>query len=272
MKRNLIKPGQHDFVRAPAHPLTGPRLFRRLRAALTDAFGAEPSFDQIGAFTAQPPSTTQHWFQVFDHPHVFFFLCLLEQLPLSKRTELLGEFCRELPTLSHPRLAHDPIAVAALENLLEEKQGMTVIRAGTDYQRMFVVTALGHSFTRKNGLCAGVAGLDIHQPQKMVPLAGLVYFKEPLPVTKLRRLAQEAWPEIRSSNARLLLFDGIWSAVPTLRDQIAELGSTRHVVLADPDGPDPAGLARATGNTVNVITIDHAKENPSWIRLRVAAI
>jgi hypothetical protein len=272
MKRNLIKPGQDDFFRAPAHPLTGPRLFRRFRAALTDAFGAEPSYHELGILTGQASSTTQHWFQVFDHRHLFFFLCLLEQLPPSKRMELLNEFCRELPSLHHPRLAHDPVAVAALENLLGEKHGITVISGGSDFQRMFLATALGHSFKRKIGLPAKVAGLDVHQPQKMVPLAGLVYFREPLPVARLRLLAHEAWPEISSSTAQLFLFDGIWSAVPDLRDQIIELGGTRHVVIADADGPDPTGLARATGNRINVITIDYAKENPAWIRLRVVAV
>lgn len=245
-------------------------MFRRLRVALSDAFGAEPSFHDLGRLTGQSRSTVQHWFQVYDHPHIGFLLGLLEQLPQTKRTELLSEFCRELPTVNHARLAHDPVAVAKLEALLQERHNLTVICGGTDFQRMFVLTAMGHSYKRLNGLSSVVAGMDIHEAKRLVPVPGVLYFKEPLPADQLRRLVNAAWSEITASQARLLLFDGLGAVLPAWRGKIMDLAAKRQVITADANGLDPA--ARSAKARTTVITLSQSKANPAWIQLEVVRL
>jgi hypothetical protein len=76
--------------------------------ALSDVFGFQPSFSRLAWMIGETTSKTHYWFNVFGHPHVVAFLCLLERLPDHKRQEILNLYCRELPTLDHSRLAHDP--------------------------------------------------------------------------------------------------------------------------------------------------------------------
>jgi hypothetical protein len=272
VKKNAIRSREINIVRPPAYPIAGPQLFKRMRAALTETFGAEPSFEDLGKLTTMPRSTTQSWFQIYDHPQIRFFLCLLEHLPQSKRMELLGEFCRDLQTLRHPRLAHDPIAVTTLENLLLEKQGYTLIRGGTSAQRLFLLNAMGHSFHRTNQPGINVAGLDVHEPKKFVPVPGVIYFKEPLAPAKLRDLVMQVWPEVCSSEARLLLFDGIWSAVPSLQNEISKLAVRKHVIVSEATGPDPKTLIFRDKFETRVVEVSHSKESPSWLQLHVATI
>ena len=181
---------KEELTRQPAHPVAGPQLFRRLRAALTMEFGAAPTFRQLETIFRQPRTSIQSWFQ-FDHPHIQFFLGLLEQLPQPKRLELLAEFCRDLPLLSHPRLAHDPIAITKLETLLKQKSGFTLISGGTDYQRTFVLTALGQAFIRSTGWPSQVTGVDLHEPLKFVPVSGVVYAGQMLAHARLQKCVHQ---------------------------------------------------------------------------------
>ena len=216
-------PAQHEFVKnkthesefealvhAPAYPHTGPRIFTKLRTALSDVFGFQLSFGRLAWMIGETTSKTHYWFNVFGHPHVVAFLCLLERLPDRQRQDILNLYCRELPTLDHCRLAHDPIAVANLESLLQRTSGLTLLRGGTDFQRTFVVTAMGHSFQ-----CAGrtnsVAGLDVHEPRKWVPLEKVLYVGRLINSTRLNAVLCSSWERVRASNAQLMLFNGIWS-------------------------------------------------------------
>ena len=92
-----------------------------------------------------------------------------------------------------------------------------------------------------------------------------------IPAAKLQGLAKEVWSEIRGTNARFLLFDGIWSAVPPLRSQIVELAREHVVIVPDSSTPPSPDWTRATEVAGNVITVDTAKENATWIRLNIIA-
>jgi hypothetical protein len=271
MRRNNIRLGQKDLLRPPAYPFGGPQLFQRLRFMLAEAFGSEQTFRRLGMLTGQPPSTTQNWFQTFEHPHLIFFLCLLEQLPESRRIELINDYCRELPLLTNPRLAHDPLAVSALERVVRETKGFTLIRGGTDFQRTFVLTSLGHAFERSSG-GSFAAGMDVHAPAKVVPAQGLVYFGGEPTVAGLRAFIDETWPTTRSSQTKLLLLNGIWAAAPNLHRQIIEQSGRRHVILADASTPEAIELRHSANERVGIITLSHAKENASWIRVQVSAV
>ena len=90
---------------------------------MTDMLGFQPGFERLGLILGESTTVGHYWFTSLPHDHVIGFLSLLERLPEPKRSDLLKEFCRELPTIDHPRLAHDPLAVSKLESLLRLKRG-----------------------------------------------------------------------------------------------------------------------------------------------------
>jgi hypothetical protein len=226
----------------------------------------------LGSIIGAGRSKTNYWFQVFSHPHVIAFLCLLERLPERKRQELLQEFCRDLPSLDHPRLAHDPIGVTRLENILRQPAGLTLIRGGTEFQQTFLLTALGHSFQRHDGEHAKIAGLDIHEPRKWVPIETMTYFREPLCRVKLNQLVRVAWPAIAESGAKLVLLNGIWSVAPELQPEILKLAHQHQVVIADAKTPGPHNLPVSLASPVHVVKVGPAREHLSWIQTEVESI
>jgi hypothetical protein len=271
MKKDAYEATRGEFLVIPASPITGHHLFLRLRRALAEAFGKEQTFSDLARLTGHPRTTVQHWFQTYTHPHLLFLLSLFEQLPQRRRAELIAEFCRELPLLDHPRLTHDPLAVGVLENIIQDKKGVSLIRGGSEYQRTFVVTALGHSAIRSNKEIS-IAGLDIHEPKRFVPVHGVTYFRQPLSLSKLQSAAATAWNGISTSNAQLMIFNGVWSTLPELRTSIALMGEDRHVIIADDVVGVPAEFLGNLQAKVNVITLSQAKENPAWIRVSISVL
>jgi len=269
MRRKLRNGNSKQTVRAPAYPLTGPQVFQRLRAALTGALGFQPGFPRLARILGERTNLTHYWFRVMPHHHVIGFLNLLEHLPEPKRTQLLNQYCRELPSLDHPRLAHDAVAVSNLETLLRRQTGISWIQGGTDYHRTFLMTALGHSFPQAWGDPASVAGIDVHEPRKWVPVEELIYLKEPLPIEKAKKEIIQIWPAVRSSDALLILLNGMWALMPELHQEILDLARKHHVVVTVPKAPEdlPAG----SRVTTHVITVSQTREGDQCIRLKVEA-
>ena len=148
MTENTRKSNPPEMLNAPAFPLIGPQLFQRLRTTLADVFGFEPRFDRLAQVLGEKTNKVHYWFKVHPNTQVIAFLSLLERLPDRKRLDLLNLCCRELPSLDSSRLAHVPLAVSNLENLLRRTTGVTLIRGGPEFQRTFLIAAMGHSFPR----------------------------------------------------------------------------------------------------------------------------
>jgi hypothetical protein len=212
------------------------------------------------------------WFTAYRHTHVIAFLSLLERLPERKRVDLLNVFCRELPSLDSPRLAHDPLGISNIENLLRLASGLTLIRGGTEFQRTFVLTALGHSFPRIKGPRASVCGLDMHEPRNWVPLEGMVYFREPLHPARIRELMAQVWPRILSSDAPLVLLNSVWSTGREFHVEILRLAKEHHVVVADSKIPEPLDIRGRNGDPVHVVTLASTREHEEWIMVKVETI
>ena len=208
-------------------------------------------------------NSVYYWFKVLPQRHLIAFLTMLERLPEPRRRELINSYCRELPVIDHPRFAHDPLAVSALERLLFQRKGLTWIEGGTDYQRAFVLSALGHSFPRICGQKAVASGLDIFEPRKLVPVERVIYLNEAMPALEMRRLMVENWPVILASKAQLLLLNGVWSTAPELREEILRLSTMRHVVVTVAKSPDSALLNGC------IVTLSVARENSDWLRIAI---
>lgn len=266
MRKKVRKPNP-DIVRSPAYPFAGQQVFQLLRVALTESFGFQPGFSRLGRLIGENTNLTHYWFKVLPHHHVIGFLSLLEHLPEAKRIALLNQYCRELPRLDHPRLAHDLVAVSNLENVLRRKSGITWIQGGTDFHRTFVLTALGHSYTQFCGEAATVNGIDVHEPRKWVPVEGISYMTEPLRIEKARLVAAAIWPSIVSGKAQLVLLNGVWSIAPQIHEEVLSMAALRHVVLTAAKIPERWPMSAST----HIITLNQAREGEHCIRLRVDA-
>lgn len=271
MKAPATDPISKQLLSAPAFSHTGPRIFHALRVALTDSFGFQPSFSRLGRIVGRKTNLVHYWFNSLPHHHLIGFFSLLERLPEPERIDFLRTFCRELPRFDNPRISHDPSATGSLENLLEKDRGLTWIQGGPEYQRTWLLTGFGHSFARMFGEKASVGGLDIHEPRKFVPVETLLYLKEPLSSETVKGHIRNAWPSVTSARHRLLLFNGVWSATPELREAILDLASKQHVVLTVDQIPEFRSGATWKRLITHIVTLSPVREHEQWIRLKVQA-
>jgi hypothetical protein len=60
MRKQIRKSSSGDLLQAPAYPHTGPQLFERLRTALTDALGFQPSFERLARILGERTNVTHY--------------------------------------------------------------------------------------------------------------------------------------------------------------------------------------------------------------------
>ncbi len=112
-------------------------MFEGLRIALKESLGCQPTFERLAKILNENVSTVHHWLTSQPHTHLVAFLALMERLSERKRHDLLHEYCRELPSLDNPRIAHDLLAVSGLERILGKKNGLKWICGGSEFHRTF---------------------------------------------------------------------------------------------------------------------------------------
>jgi len=115
-KTKLLDDG---FMTAPGYPFSARDIFGDLRSRLAVEHRRPMSFERLAKMLGRSKSTTYNWFDIFHHPHVLGFLCLLERLPPAERQSFIEAHCRAYPTLDDPRLAHAPGKTAKLLELLD---------------------------------------------------------------------------------------------------------------------------------------------------------
>jgi len=94
-----------------------------LKRELEQFQGRDIPYDELGRYAGQAGSTVFEKLLKSQHPQVEALLGWLEHLPADRYCRLLADACRCLPTLSHSRLAHDPVQVSSLKNLLQQEAG-----------------------------------------------------------------------------------------------------------------------------------------------------
>jgi hypothetical protein len=152
----------------------------------------------------------------------------LERLSPAQRHAYVDSHCRVFPSLEHPFLAHAPTQTGKLGLLLHQERGLTLVTGGTEFTRAFLFTALGHSYRRTGGRRQAAAGIDLHPSASLVPVESLIYMDGTTGVHFIRQVALKVWPRILTSSARVLLFHGLWSAVPELRRDIIRCARHRQ--------------------------------------------
>ena len=106
---------------APGYPFSARDIFGDLRSKLAAEHRRPMCFERLAKMLGRSKSTTYNWFDIFHHPHVLGFLCLLERLPPAERQSFIEAHCRAYPTLDDPRLAHAPGKTGELLELLNQR-------------------------------------------------------------------------------------------------------------------------------------------------------
>jgi hypothetical protein len=153
-----------------------------------------------------------------------------------------------------------------MQNLLTQNTGLTLLVGGSDEQRTFLITALGHTFCRLDRRHRKVAGIDLHDPTWFVPIETMSYLKGPANPAQAGGLVRRVWPEIVSSKKPIVLLNGIWSALPELHNDILSLATRRHIIVADQQISMPRA-ALPTEHPFHTLSISAARENANWIRV-----
>lgn len=242
------------------------RLLLALKASLGRGTGASLTFDEWGEMVGRPGNTLASWCADGEAHQIQALLASLERLPKPDRHRMVDDACRLYATLRHRRLAHDFVAVGEMAALLRQATGFTAIHGAPGHMPEFLLTALGHSFQESGG---AVAGLDFQRPNGFVPVVGVSYLCGPMTHQEASRRVHQAWPDVRSTKAGLILLSGVWSVAPELRPEIVDLGRRAHVVVADL-AVLPTKLQLPP--PVHLITVSPARERPGRIRVGVQAL
>jgi hypothetical protein len=267
MNKQTRKPKLPDdgFMTAPGYPFSARDIFGDLRSRLAAEHRRPMSFERLAKMLGRSKSTTYNWFDIFHHPQVLGFLCLLERLPPAERQCFIEAHCRAYPTLDDPRLAHAPGKTGQLLELLDQKAGLTIITGGTDFSRTFVFTALAHAASRADGKLPAAAGIDLHRSNLFVPVESLIYIVGDLDPDHARRLTQRIWPRVLTSGAPRLFFNRVWSSVPEVRDDLLRCAGFKHVVIAEEGALDMGDLKTRVSTPIHVLTLSTAQTVPEGI-------
>jgi hypothetical protein len=258
-----------DVIQLPGFPIRGNKLFERVGAAVGAARGYPLGNTEFARIIGKPESTTSLWFGASLQPHLVAWLCLIEHLMPQERHRVLDELCRDLPFLAHPRLRHNPIMVGMLKNLLAQKAGLTIVNGGSEAQRTFLLTALGHSFCRLDRLHRTPSGIDLHEPQWFVPLETVTYLRTSPEAKKTPEAIKQLWPSIRSSKNPVIVLNGVWSKVPEIGKDIISLAGQRHVIVAEQAPPVGSELTLAGNDPVHSLVVSTSRENASWLAVEI---
>jgi len=246
----------NELLRTPAYHKSGSEVVRALKQALDRVEcspGQQLEQKKVGHMLGVSKSTIHDWFHGKLAGPLQNFLCVFERLTETDRILILRELCRPCPRLEHPRLAHDAEALNRLKALLAQPAGLTFV-VGPSEPRTFLVTALGHSISRVNPT-KRVCGLDVHRPDSFVPVAGVLYCQGPPNLELVRHLAANIVDEVESSEAELVIFNGIWSGISQFLKAIHRLAETRHLIVADDFDPAIDGLAKFGPKPVQVMAV-----------------
>lgn len=231
----LEKAGAGQILEAPAFLKLGNEVIRGLKQCLDAAerpSGNSLQQKEFGQLLGAPKSTIHDWYHGEVPDPITFFLCALERLKDTERSELLTRLCRPCIRLDHPRLSHNLNLIQWLDSLRTAPAGLSFLVGSSDSLRQFVSAAIGNSAVRTFPL-SRIRGLDLRLPDQWAPVPGVTYFRTRTNIADLKNAILQYWDPCRYSHADFLLFDHVWEMVPELHQGIAELAKTKTVIVGD---------------------------------------
>lgn len=242
------------------------RFLVGIKSTISLAEARTVSFEDLEKLSGRPVGTISSWFEGARMNQLEFLLALLERVPARLRNELLDATCRLQPTLQHPKLAHDPIALSRLEKLLKQPAGFTIIGGGPEHARAFLWNALGNSTREVNLGKQFVCGVAIHDVAAWAPIPGIIHLS---PQPEIRQQFQRVWSKIKQRNdGSLILLDHVWNRVSDLHPEIVDLAARCHVLVAD-EFLKLEDLVHRVPSPVHILTVTPAREQPEWIRVTI---
>jgi len=259
----------NTIILPPAYPFASSNLFTDLRDRLSRERGQPIGIEEISEMMGTPKSTAHFWLFVYRNPQVLALMTLIERLSPAQRRLFIESHCRAYPSLSHPRLSP---AQAKLKKLLSQEKGMSILTGGTDKERTFVLTALGHSWAVIHGRRHAPTGIDIHRPREFVPVATVRYIDESLARSRVSELVLSVWSKILTAGAPIMLFNGLWSQVPSVRLDLLRRANLKHVILAEDVIPSLAVLRKHISTPIQILTVSKAGGTADGIRVSVTRV
>ena len=256
---------EHSDCLRPSHV-----IFSALKGALESTQACRLEYDQLGHLLGVPRTTAWRWCNECETEQVSALFRLLERLGPEQRHNVIDQFCRDYPNFAHEKLCHDKDAVAALENLLTDGPGLTLIEGEPEHMAFFVATALAHEFPRLVPRSPQTVGIDVRPPRHFVPVPGIWYpTKYGLGGQATRDFVREAWPHVRNSKASLVLLIGVGRVTSEMRQEILAMSRDHHVVVADHSLEGAARGGHQFAVRIRSVRVSLLKGQSSLIRVRV---
>lgn len=252
------------LIRLPAYPYSGRELFGDLLHRLGRAFDPKLTVRRLSNLLGVPRSTVHYWLVAYPHPQVISFMGLLERLSPAEKHAFIDEHTRMLPAFGN--LVDSASSRPGLPVLLKKKSGVTLV-GGPEVSRRCVLAAVGNYYQATETRRRNISGIDLHRPNDLVPVEGVFYIDAAVGMENARTTVNKIWSRLCTSKAPLVLFNGVWSALPERRVDIIRLSRTRHVLMADGKLPGPGDLNRV-GGEVHLLTASKLNDEKIHVTVR----
>lgn len=264
MKRQISTPNGNEtsFINPPAYPFTGDILWTDLHTAVCAELRTKLTRPFLARIVGQAKTNVYSWFEGVGHGQLQAFMCLLERLSPTTRKTFIEAHCRVYPTLEHRRFFYPKGMRERVSELIAKTAGVTLITG--DSFPSFALTALGHSCVLHSGSPA--AGLDIHRPDKLVPVTGVLHLDE-TDRRQIRHLVLKAWPQLLVSRSNRLLLNGVLSRVPELQQDVFRLAKHKHVMIAEAEQIHINHLSSRSPEPVDIVTVSASGRKNEGIRV-----
>jgi hypothetical protein len=227
---------------------------------------------EICRYLGISPGTWINWTTDSDLLHqVEALLQLLERIPEEVRYPVLERFMRVRPVINSSRLAHDPLAISQLLDLLVKPTGLTFIQGSNDAARTFVFNAWAHAFSQRLSFRPNqLSGIDVHPLDWLVPVDGIHYLTTPWPGDRASAEINKTWPLVGKGQCRM--FNGLWRRLPERHAEMHSWARNCHVVIADETNYSPAQLRVLTGKLkfpVRLISLSQATSDQIQLKFQL---
>lgn len=256
VKHSILTPIKSSGLQLPRATM----LLRSIQPWLQGQKGKPPTYAEMAAWGNVPEGTVRDWFSGMGHPSAEFLLSLLDRTDEETSQRILGKARKLFPSLDHSLLMNDKAVISRLKTIMAQRGGLTFIQSDNDEHRTFLTTALGHTYLHLTQPPRQVVGIDIHEHDWFVPIPGVSYLHNTFAPDQIRMHARQAWPQ-PSSVATLVIFNGLWSAVPELQKDIRLIAETWPVIVTDEVMMDIAQMRVRPPHATNMITIASARPN-----------
>jgi hypothetical protein len=246
--KSLQLSGRSSVVPAVEWPPRTTSLLRSLRAAIEGAIGHQLSLEELSEITSEAKSTLSNWFAGDGNPTVEVVLRLMERVPVSIRHQILDglPISRCYPTLSHPRLAHDPVAISRMQMILSQPSGTTLVHGTKEELVTFTVAAMGHTYYNSNPRPDAVRGIDVHRPDWYIQVPGVQNLNSTPNPERIKNEIASRWISIQETTAGMLIFNGIWPQMTNRHEAVRELARQNHVIIGTPTDTRTAAPIKVT--------------------------